>query len=87
MAEHPALQGQQSTAGAVLEQLRQAGHGYRKISQGAVSGAPTPAAVVQELMHNPASKERLLGDFTQVGVGYATAQDRTPHWNILFGLP
>jgi uncharacterized protein YkwD len=87
MAEGNAPQGQKSAAGPALEQLQQAGYRYRKISQGAVSGAPTPTAVVQELMNNPASKERLLGDFTQVGVGYATAADSTPHWNILFGLP
>ncbi|HEY7496438.1 MAG TPA: CAP domain-containing protein [Candidatus Tectomicrobia bacterium] len=79
--------GQTSAAGAVLEQLQRAGYRYRKISQGAVSGAPTPLDMVQELMHTPASKERVLGDFTQVGVGYATAQDGTSHWHILFGLP
>jgi uncharacterized protein YkwD len=87
MAGGTAPQGQQSAAGPILEQLQQAGHRYHKISQGAVSGAPTPTAVLQELMDHSASKERVLGDFTQVGVGYATAQDGTPHWNILFGLP
>jgi uncharacterized protein YkwD len=87
MAAGTAPQGQKSAEGSVLERLQQAGYRYHKISQGAVSGAPTPMAVVQELMNNPASKERLLGDFTQVGVGYATAQDGTPHWSLLFGLP
>jgi uncharacterized protein YkwD len=87
MAAGTVPQGSQSAEGAVLERLRQAGYRYHKISQGAVSGAPTPMAVVQELMGYPAFKERVLGDFTQVGVGYATAQDGTPHWSILFGLP
>jgi uncharacterized protein YkwD len=87
MAAHTASQDQKDAAGPALEQLQQAGYRYHKISQGAVSGAPTPIDVVQELMGHPASKERLLGDFTQVGVGYATAPDGTPHWNILFGLP
>jgi uncharacterized protein YkwD len=87
MAAGTAPQGQQSAAGPALEQLQQAGYRYHKISQRAIAGAPTPMAVVQELMNNSASEERLLGDFTQVGVGYATAPDGTPHWNILFGLP
>jgi uncharacterized protein YkwD len=87
MAAGTALQGQKSAGGAVLERLRQAGYRYHKISQGAVSGAPTPMAVVQKLMDNPASKEQVLGDFTQVGVGYAAAPDGTPHWSILFGVP
>ena len=65
----------------------QAGSPYRKISQGTISGAPTPQAVVQAFMADPTYKNQVLGDFTQIGVGYATAADGTPSWSILFGVP
>jgi uncharacterized protein YkwD len=86
MATGTAAQRQQS-AENLRQQLQQAGYPYRKISQGTVSGAPTPQAVVQAFMTHATYKNQLLGDFTQIGVGYATATDGTPYWSILFGIP
>jgi uncharacterized protein YkwD len=86
MAAGTVVQRQQSV-GNLLQQLQQAGSPYRKISQSVVSGVPTPQAVVQAFMADPAYKNQLLGDFTQIGVGYATAADGTPSWSILFGVP
>jgi len=37
-------------------------------------------------MGSPSLKANVLGNFDQVGVGYATARDETPSWCILFGL-
>lgn len=87
MATHTAQQGQNGNGSALLKRLQRAGYRYRKISQGAVSGAPTPDAVVQGLMDNSTYKQRVLGDFTQIGIGYATAADGTPYWTILFAIP
>ena len=87
MATRTAQQGQNSEGSALLQRLQQAGYRYRKISQGAVSGAPTPDAVVQGLMDNPTYKQRVLGDFSQIGIGYATAADGTPYWTVLFAIP
>jgi uncharacterized protein YkwD len=86
IAAHTTLQGQQD-AENLLQQLRQAGYPYRKLSLGTISGVPTPQAVVQDFMAQPTHKNQLLGDFTQVGVGYATAADGTPYWSILFAVP
>jgi uncharacterized protein YkwD len=86
IARHPAVPHQQD-AEHLRQQLQQAGYAYRKISQGTVSGAPTPQAVVQAFMAHATYKNQALGDFTQVGVGYATAADGIPYWSILFGIP
>jgi uncharacterized protein YkwD len=86
IAKRTAVQHQQSTE-HLQQQLQQAGYAYRKISQGTVSGAPTPQAVVQAFMTHSTYKNQVLGDFTQVGVGYATAADGMPCWSILFGAP
>jgi hypothetical protein len=43
--------------------------------------------VVQNLLDYTAYTHQALGDFTQVGVGYAIAEDSTPYWSILFGVP
>jgi uncharacterized protein YkwD len=86
IAKRPAVQHQPGVE-HLRQQLQQAGHVYRKISQGTVSGAPTPQAVVQTFMTHTTYKNQVLGDFTQVGVGYATAADGIPYWSILFGVP
>ena len=86
MADSTALQRQQG-ARNLQQQLQQAGYRYLKISQSAVAGAPTPQAVVQNFMEDPTYKSQVLGDFTQVGIGYATATDSTPYWSVLFGIP
>jgi uncharacterized protein YkwD len=86
MAKRAAVQRQQS-AENLRQQLQQAGYPYRRISQGTISGAPTPQAVVQAFLAQPTYKNQVLGDFTQIGVGYATATDGTPYWSILFGMP
>jgi uncharacterized protein YkwD len=87
LAEGTALQRQQGAETLLQQQLQQLGSRYHKVSQGSLSGVPTPQAVVQEFTHDATYKNQLLGDFTQVGVGYAVAEDGTPYWSILFGVP
>jgi uncharacterized protein YkwD len=87
MAARNALQHQKSDSAAPLEQLQQVGYRYRKFSQGTLVGAPTPEAVVQGLLDNATHKQHVLGDFTEVGVGYAAAADGTPYWSLFFGMP
>jgi uncharacterized protein YkwD len=87
MAADTALQRRQGTRNLLRQQLQQAGYRYVKITQSAVAGTPTPQAVVQQLMADPTYKGQVLGDFTEVGVGYASAADGTPYWSVLFGVP
>jgi uncharacterized protein YkwD len=87
MAADIAQQRQQGARGLLQQHLQEAGYRYLKITQSAVAGAPTPQAVVQNLMDDPSYKSQVLGDFTQVGVGYATAVDGMPYWSVLFGVP
>jgi uncharacterized protein YkwD len=85
MAAHDALQPQ--TGSQLGEQLAQVGYPYQQVSQAVASGSPTPEAVVAYLMESAPYRDRVLGAYTDVGVGYATADSGTPYWNIIFAVP
>jgi uncharacterized protein YkwD len=70
-----------------FEQLQKAGYRFRKASENAASGAPTADDVIKDWMKGGPQKKNVLGDFRDVGIGYATAEDGTPYWVVLYGLP
>jgi uncharacterized protein YkwD len=87
MAAHDALQPRKGNGAHLSERLAQAGYPYEQVSQAAASGSPTPTAVVQYLMDSAPYRERVLGTYSDVGVGYATAANGTPYWSLIFGVP
>lgn len=60
---------------------------YRKLGMSVANGQPTAEALAKSLIESPDQKENLLGDFTRIGVGYATAEDGTPSWCLILGVP
>jgi uncharacterized protein YkwD len=87
MAAHNTLQPRQGNGADLSERLAQSGYPYAHVSQAAASGSPTPAAVVQYLMDSAPYRERVLGTYSDVGAGYATAANGTPYWSLIFGVP
>ncbi len=51
------------------------------------SGAPTADDVVKSMLEREGQKERTLGAFKSVGVGYANGSDDRPYWCILLVEP
>ena len=69
------------------EEVEKRGYAYGQLSQSVSSGQPTPAAVVRGLLYGPDPKKAILGDFSDVGIGYAVAEEGTPYWCLLFASP
>jgi uncharacterized protein YkwD len=70
-----------------FNEARRAGYRFAKAAEEVASGPTTPDEVIQDWLDHPSHKKNLLGTFTQVGVGYATAEDGTPYWCVLFAIP
>ncbi|HEV3164612.1 MAG TPA: CAP domain-containing protein [Isosphaeraceae bacterium] len=87
MAEQHTFQPKSSDGLSPFERAQQSGLTIRKGSESLASGQPTPDDVVRDWMKRGAQKQSILGNFSQVGAGYATAADGTPYWCVLFVNP
>ncbi len=67
--------------------LRRLGYRYRKVAESAASGQPGVPEVVKTWMDKPNLREHVLGDFTEVGVGYANSRTGKPYWCLILARP
>jgi len=65
------------------------GYAYRSCAENIAYGAKTPQQVVQMWLKSPGHRKNLLGDFTDIGVGYAQSpkKDHRAYWVQVFGVP
>jgi uncharacterized protein YkwD len=76
--------GKRSTPSA-FDQIE--GKFYKELAMTTSGGQPDANVLVKSLMDNPDYKAQLLGKYSRIGVGYATAEDGIPHWCVILGLP
>lgn len=69
---------------AILERL---GYPYRRVAESAASGQPGVPEVVKTWMGSPDLREQILGDFTEIGVGYANSRTGKPYWGLVLARP
>jgi uncharacterized protein YkwD len=64
-------------------------HGYRvrRVGENIAYGYGTPEAVMKIWMRSRTHRANILGSFSDIGTGYATAEDGTPYWCVNFGVP
>ncbi|MDX2036530.1 MAG: CAP domain-containing protein [Isosphaeraceae bacterium] len=67
--------------------LRRAGYRYSVIARSAASGPPLPKDLVQTLIDDEEQRDQLMGDFREIGVGYAQDDEATPYWCVLLARP
>jgi uncharacterized protein YkwD len=60
---------------------------YRTLGQSDAAGQATGAEVVESWLKSAQHKQNVIGNFSRIGVGYATAKDGTPYWSVIFGRP
>ncbi len=60
---------------------------YRRLAESAASGQPDVSEVVKTWTESPAHKDYLLGDFREVGIGYATSASGKPYWTLVLAKP
>jgi len=70
-----------------FRQIQASGYRFRAVSLAYASGTPTAAEVVRDWLDNKGQKEALLGDFTEVGLGVAVADDGRPYWCLILATP
>jgi uncharacterized protein YkwD len=69
------------------DRVKQSGYRFETLSQGGAFGSPTPETVLKSLLESPDQKAALFGPFTDLGVGYALADDGRPFWCLLMAKP
>lgn len=60
---------------------------YEEIASFFATGNPDAESVVKMFVESPDYKARILGKYAKAGIGYATAEDGTPHWCLIFANP
>ena len=62
----------------MLTILKRLGYRFSKVAESAASGQPGVPEVLKTWMDSPPHREHVLGDFTEVGVGYAQSPSGKP---------
>ena len=63
------------------------GYRLKRCGENVAFGPRTVAGVMKGWMDSPSHKANILGNFSQIGAAYATAEDGTAFWCVTFGLP
>jgi uncharacterized protein YkwD len=71
----------------VLERVQGQGYRLKRCGENIAYGHYTPEHVMRGWLDSRPHRKNILGSFTQIGVGYATAKNGTPYWCVNFGLP
>lgn len=87
MAKHDALRQRDDDGLDPLERIKKSDYRYRRIAEATASGPPTADEAVRSWLKDDSNRESILGDFTNIGVGYATSKNGTPYWSLILGLP
>jgi uncharacterized protein YkwD len=70
-----------------FERAQKEGYHYLSLGELASAGRGKPEKVVSSWIEEKKEKGSLLGDFDDIGVGYATTGKGVPYWVVLFGTP
>ena len=87
MAEHERMNHKGSDGSTPFRRIERQGYSYRRAGENIAYGQPDVEGVMKVWMNSPPHKKNILGGFSQIGVGYATAEDGTPYWCVTFGFP
>jgi uncharacterized protein YkwD len=87
MAAHKTMTHDGSDGSTLVDRVKRAGYHYLKTGENVADGQENVASVMDAWMNSPHHRENILGDFTEVGVALAKADDGTPYWCVDFGRP
>jgi uncharacterized protein YkwD len=86
MAEHEKLSHEGSDGSKFNERIERQGYQGRRLAENVAKGQESVAEVMREWMNSPHHRENILGNFSEIGVAYATSEDGTRYWCTTFGL-
>ena len=87
MADADSLDAEPAQGLAPFESAARSGYRSSRIGAEAAAGLTTPEEVAKTWLDRDAGRKHLLGDFTEVGAGYATTKEGVPYWFLLIGQP
>lgn len=70
-----------------LERISRSNYRFSRLGEATASGQPSAAVAVQTWLDDRSNRESILGDFRDIGVGYATTTKGRPYWCLILGLP
>ncbi|WP_422931123.1 CAP domain-containing protein [Singulisphaera sp. PoT] len=70
-----------------FQRLEESGYQFRRIGQLVSVGQPTPEDALKAWLEDEKNRETILGDYTEVGIGYAASEKEIPFWVILIAKP
>ncbi len=70
-----------------FDRMKRVGYVYQSAAENVAYGQTTPEEAVDAWMHSPPHRRAILGNYSQIGAGYATATDGTAAWCVTFGDP
>jgi uncharacterized protein YkwD len=69
------------------ERIQKRGYPLQKLAAQAAASTGTPADTVQSWLDQARARNSLMGDFRDVGAGYATTEKGNPYWCIFLTRP
>jgi uncharacterized protein YkwD len=70
-----------------VDRVKDAGYRYRRAGENIAFGRVTTSELMRGWMNSDVHKRNILGNFSQIGVAAAIAEDGTTYWCVTFGLP
>ncbi|MDR3636433.1 MAG: CAP domain-containing protein [Isosphaeraceae bacterium] len=87
MASHQRMRHRGSDGTTPFQRMSQEGYDFRLAGENVAYGQPTVDAVMDAWWRSPPHRSNVLGNFSQIGTGTATAEDGSPYWCVTFGKP
>jgi uncharacterized protein YkwD len=87
MAAHDEFRAKDDDGLTPFERIQKSGYRFKRLGEASLKGQPTAADAVESWLKEPSNRERLLGDYKEVGVGYATNEKGIPYWSLVFAEP
>ena len=87
MADRRKMSHNGADGSTVLKRVQRQGYRLRRCGENIAYGHYSAAHVMGGWLDSRPHRKNILGGFTQIGIGYATAKNGTPYWCVNFGLP
>jgi uncharacterized protein YkwD len=68
-----------------FDRIRRSGYLYRSAGENVAAGQVTPEEVMADWMASRGHRRNVLGNFEQIGAGYATDASGIAYWCVTFG--
>jgi uncharacterized protein YkwD len=70
-----------------FERVSRSDYRFSRLAEATASGQPSVEVAVQTWLDDRSNRESILGDFRDIGVGYAVTRKGRPYWCLLLGRP